>query len=34
MREIDDREHFNVDHINLNIYLKNKFKRISSIVYI
>ena len=27
MREIDDREHFNFDYVNLNIYLKNKLEK-------
>ena len=34
IREIDDREYFNFDYVNLNIYLKNKLKKNSSIVYI
>ena len=28
MRKIDDRKHFSFDYVNLNIYLKNKFKEI------
>ena len=34
MREINDREYLNFDYVNLNIYLKNKFQKKSSIVYI
>ena len=27
IRDINNREHFNFDYVNLNIYLKNKFKK-------
>ena len=34
IRDIDNREYFNFDYINLNFYLKNKFKKKISIIYI
>ena len=34
IRDINDREYFNFDYINLNFYLKNKFKKNFSIIYI
>ena len=34
MREIDNREHFNFDYVNLDIYLKDKREKKSSITHI